>query len=1027
MATAYHARRPSHGAAVDDTPTRPSSAAASFSSNLTSLKPPRTAAAHQQHGTKPSLSGLTSRAGAGLAAVDLNRLDARGTAPRPNSRNSALKASDLDGLADGADPNYIEADNTELARRRAEASFQREMQDLRNAAISPSSASDISLGPKQQTNNNSRESDTHLRRQFDDETASSHSRTSASSYESFRIGLAAAPQLAATGESNSRRYQDHHDDEDDDDLTYVTLARTDMTSPAKTATPARPSPVAATAPAPAPTLRANTSTAAPATNLFASPRPFVTAASAGATLSAARVPSYPQASSPRPAPAQTNENQPPPFSSYANRPSPVVKSFPTAAAPSQPPRASPFSTVNPALSSFRTAGPPPPLAGTPQSAMPHRPSPLGRNSPILAASPTATSTPTGGSRSYISRGGGAPMSAAAAAGDRTTMTALPDRTGITDFLRSPERERQIYERERQRSATAAEERGRSSPAQPLGASTKTAESNLAAQALASLTSKLAALERDNANSAARVAELEARLAATTAERERGRGQSQSDDRQLEEEARRVRREVEILLGDERARREDLERVVASLRAQNAHLDATLSAQKQTLDALRVSRTAAPATAAARNPQPEPYALRSEVQDLKHALAALGYEVDGVRTVVEELLREKEERDAGKKWEAEEAERRADLQAQAQAQAQARQPFASDDSIGATPPLDRHDAQVEDSVRSWVSQEEVEMLKREQREEAERQRRGMATTTVKPTAPRAHVKHDSSIRSSQDPTYVPSATASSAELSEASYVSVTSATTDSFSSFSSAAVDEPDFARAERIFASAPADTHRARRRSSSRQQQQQRRSSGEHAPGSKRRVDRVVLVEEPSVNLCTNCHGRKETLKHTSSRPRPSSGSKVAAAPRARDDGAEADEEDLAPVDEARERRKREHKAEKVRREQERVERGARKERERKVREREEHRRTLEDVLDRLEEEFSVQKKIYLELTAEYQSMSSRAQTAKRRALATHLKKSIDVLEDKARDVKRYADALEDMYEAVHDKTCPQRKLHGFV
>ena len=66
----------------------------------------------------------------------------------------------------------------------------------------------------------------------------------------------------------------------------------------------------------------------------------------------------------------------------------------------------------------------------------------------------------------------------AAAGDRTTMTALPDRTGITDFLRSPERERQIYERERQRSATAAaaaEERGRSSPAQPLGASTKTAE------------------------------------------------------------------------------------------------------------------------------------------------------------------------------------------------------------------------------------------------------------------------------------------------------------------------------------------------------------------------------------------------------------------------------------------------------------------------------------------------------------------------------------------------------------------------
>jgi hypothetical protein len=38
-----------------------------------------------------------------------------------DSRLLSLKASDLDGLADGADPNYIEADNTELARRRAEA------------------------------------------------------------------------------------------------------------------------------------------------------------------------------------------------------------------------------------------------------------------------------------------------------------------------------------------------------------------------------------------------------------------------------------------------------------------------------------------------------------------------------------------------------------------------------------------------------------------------------------------------------------------------------------------------------------------------------------------------------------------------------------------------------------------------------------------------------------------------------------------------------------------------------------------
>lgn len=222
--------------------------------------------------------------------------------------------------------------------------------------------------------------------------------------------------------------------------------------------------------------------------------------------------------------------------------------------------------------------------------------------------------------------------------------------------------------------------------------------------------------------------------------------------------------------------------------------------------------------------------------------------------------------------------------------------------------------------------------------------------MKPVAPRGGrpAQHDFSIATSQDPTYVPSPTASSFEASEASFVSATSATTDSRSLASS--VDEPDFARAERIFASAPT-AHRERRRTSSGRPAQARRSSAEHEAG-KRRVDRVVLLEEPSGNLCSNCHGRKDTLK------RGGDGARHAAVrARGRDDGAEADEEDLAPVDEARERRKREHKAEKARREKARVEREARKEAERKSLEREEHRRTLEEVLDRLEEEFATQKK----------------------------------------------------------------------
>ncbi|GAA5983107.1 hypothetical protein JCM10908_000157 [Rhodotorula pacifica] len=994
----FHVRQPSHGANVDDTPTRPSSAAASFSSNLTSLKPPRTT----------TLGGMRGAgAGGGLSAVDLNRLDAA-----RHTRTRSLKASDLDGLLDGAgagaaglQTGSIDADNTELARRRAEASFQREMEDLRNAAISPSSASDVSLGHHSRHHNHSRESEERQRRNRfgdeDTESAASSSATSANSYESFRIGLSAPSTRARPGVT----IRDEEED-DDDDMTYVTLPRTDMSaglSPAKTATPARPS-----------------TAAAASTNLFASPRPFVT--SVGASLRAP-APAPISSSSPRPPQARNDENQPPSSSSasaYANRPSPFGKAFAAGPPPlpsqqqqQQALRSSPFSTnanavaANPPLSTFRTAAPPPAAANAPHSALPHRPSPLGRNSPILAAasSPSAsvtTSTP----RSYTAPRNG---TNAGMAGDRTTMTALPDRTGITEFLRSPERERQILGRmgissnsERRRDASAAGQ----GEAMGASASAKTAESNLAAQALASLTTKLAVLERDNARSAARVAELEARLAATATNK----------GGEADAEARRVRREVEILLGDERARREDLERVVASLRAQNAHLDATLSAQKQTLDALRVSRTASAAPPPTTSQQ-QPYALRSEVQDLKHALAALGYEVDGVRTVVEELLREKEERDAGRKWEAEEAERRADLEAQA------RRPFADEASIRVAP----HEQEHEESVRSWVGQEEVEMLKREQREEEERRRRGAATMAKPSAAHPSHVhQHDFSIATSQDPTYVPSVGTASEQMSEASFVSVTSATTDSLSSAASS-VDEPDFARAERIFASAPTTT---RRRTSPRHSQQ-RRSSAEHASSShKRRVDRVVLLEEPSANLCSNCHGRKETLKRGSggggkdARTRTRTGG-------VRDDGAEADEEDLAPIDEARERRKREHKAEKVRKEQERqerVEREARKERERKMRkEREEHRRTLEDVLDRLEEEFSVQKKIYLELTTEYQAMSSRAQTAKRRALATHLKKSIDVLEDKARDVKRYADALEDMYEAVHDKTCPQRNLHATV
>ncbi|BGP32334.1 hypothetical protein JCM10296v2_004115 [Rhodotorula toruloides] len=975
-----HNRHNSHSL-VDDTPTRPSSGASFNTTTLTSLKPQRSAThAHQQK--MHSLGGYAGGQRAGLAQLDTNRA----AGDRPNSRGSgfSLKASDLDGLGAGAGrADVIEADNTELARRRAEASFQREMEELRNARLSSTSGSSVDGGEQRN-------------RRFDDESASTRShasRTSASSFGSLKIGLTGT-RTTAQHQSLAAALDDNNAETTDDNLTYMTIPRTDE-SPA--ASPARPAAPAITAAAPAP-ARSSPFSRAPAasTNLFASPRPFVSSAAATAGTT-------PLTSSPRPRPSSTNidENVPPARSaSYPSIP---------------PPRTSSFHSFSPAAPSPASA----PIRSA--AAIPHRPSPLGRNSPILAQNTTTTtgiSSPSfvAPSPQNVSAQGRSPLQPvqttrtggvviedyitsssederdAANKSVRSVRTALPDKTGLTEFLRSPEKVRSGVTPARRRVPVQGQagQRGESGSGSEGRRST---EANLLSNALSTLTSKLAHLEFENASSAARVAELEARLRAAQ------HSQSQTKERVNEDERRKVRVEVERLLGEERERREELEQVVSSLRAQNAHLDATLASHRTSLDALRRQASAAAAAqhpASSPKPRETDYALRSEVQDLKHALSALGFEVDGVRAVVEELLRDKEERDAGRRWEAEEEERREQL-ARRQEKEDERTPKPArirKDGVGVgvgdvpeTPA----------SEESWISKEEVEALRRDvEREEARR-------TTKSKTKPRHSDPIVAPAEPSYDSTYVPSYTE---EASEASFVSATSATTlSATSSFDSA--DEPDFARAERIFQSVPSHEHRRKTR-----------------PSTRSRKDRVVLLEEPSANLCANCHGRKQGLK----------GASPSSRRRSRGDGADADEEDLAPVDEERERRRRERK-ERERVKVEEREKKARREaaekewraREKKAREREEHRRTLEAVLDRLEEDFAVQKKIYFELTAEYQAMTSRTDTNKRRMLANHLKKSIDVLEEKAREVKRYADALENMYETVHAQTCPQRKHHAVV
>ncbi|BGP24898.1 proteophosphoglycan ppg4 [Rhodotorula toruloides] len=970
---------------VDDTPTRPPSGASFNTTTLTSLKPHRSSNNAHRHKMN-SLGAYAGGQRAGLAQLDANRA-AGGN--RPNSRGSgfSLKASDLEGLGAGAGhADVIEADNTELARRRAEASFQREMEELRNARLSSTSGSSI-------------DGDEERNRRFDDESASTRSdasRSSASSFGSLKIGLTGT-RTTAQHQSLAAALDDNNVETTDDNLTYMTIPRTNESpaaSPARMAAPA-PTTAAPAPPRPSPFSRAP----ATSTNLFASPRPFVSSAGAAAPLS----------SSPRPHPSSTKNNE--------NVPPVRTASYPSI----PPPRTSPFHSFSPAAPS-----PSVPLR-SPNTALPHRPSPLGRNSPILAQNTTMTTTGVSiSSPSFVdarspknlatpsqgrsplqpvqsARRGGVVIedyvSSSSSEGDereagdkstRSVRTALPDKTGLTEFLRSPEKRRSGFTPARKRAPTQAERRGESGESSEGRRST---EANLLTNALSSLTSKLAHLESENASSAARVAELEARLRAANQVRDR------LDEH--EDETRKVKGEVERLLSEERVRREELEQVVSSLRAQNAHLDATLASHRNSLDALRrQASTAAAQPTSSPKPRETDFALRSEVQDLKHALAALGFEVDGVRAVVEELLRDKEERDAAGRWEAEEEERREQLARRHQKEkADERTPRPARvrkdgvgvglgvDDVPATPP----------SEESWISREEVEALRRDiEREEARR-------TIKSKNKPRQTNPVLAAAEPSYDSTYVPYY---SEEASEASFVSATSATTVSTTSSFDAA-DEPDFARAERIFQSVPSHEQRRKTRPSTR--------SGK---------DRVVLLDEPSANLCANCHGRKQGLK----------GASPSSRRRSRGDGAEADEEDLAPADEERERRRRERKnRERVKvEEREKKARGEaaekeRRAREEKAKEREEHRRTLEAVLDRLEEDFAVQKKIYFELTAEYQAMTSRTDTNKRRVLANHLKKSIDVLEEKAREVKRYADALEDLYETMHAQTCPQRRRHAVV
>ncbi|BGP16448.1 hypothetical protein JCM10213_003996 [Rhodosporidiobolus nylandii] len=932
---------------------------------------------------------LASQGGGGLRAGSPNTLHNN----RPLSRlsKSSLFDSELEGLAEP-----IQRDNTELDRINRENSIQRIIGDLQNDRISLSSASRSSASSRG-SRSSAGEIEQERRRTFADEdderrSESSSSSSRASSLGSFRIGLAAKN---GTGGYDTDPL-DPLDPPTEDDITYVTLPRS-VQSPAASpaASPAHKSPAPG---APSPAQR-------PTGGMFgASPR------------------HQQAASSPvRPSQRYGDENAPP-------------APLPSSAPPAAPFRRSPFTAApSPAFPTVPArAAPPPSFIRSPYApAVPQtqsaRPSPLNPqvNSPVLGGSPTATYTGSGSGSRTTHRAGPSFSSprpppaeeeksifstaessflAPTAAGGRSY--ALPNATVLTEALRSPLRTRPPARAAPVAQKASPLKSGSTANASATG-SGKSAAADLVSKGITSLTSKLATLERENALSSQRVAELEAQLSRATSS---ATAVAQNVSKQKEDEMRDLKTEVERMLRDERERYAELESVVRSLRAQNTHLDAVLGQQHTDLESLRRERSVPaqpPVQGVAAGEE-----LRVEMQDLKQGLEVLGYEVDGVRTVVEELLRDKEQREAAGRWEAEEEERRRTLAAAA------KEKEADPDATPRPAKQNRGGAATHEapgtprSERSFVSDAEISRLRLEQElETARRTPKTRRHTAVRSSTPpprpasapvhhhhRHHQAQQTRPASSADESYSPSTATFDGESvsysqesfdSEETYVAdeedastlyeepetlppLPSHTKHRALKKHAQQDDEPDFGRAEQIFA----DVSRVTAHSHS------------HSPRRRRsatRGDRVVLVEEPSANLCANCHGRKR---------------------------------DLAAVEaEAKKARAREEKKEKAEREA--------REKEKKERK---HRETLESVLDKLEEEFRVQKKIYLELTSTYQSMTSRSDSSKRRALANHLKKSVDMLEERAEEVKRYADALEALYEQMHHHACPPtssgRKRH---
>ncbi|KAM0752313.1 hypothetical protein T439DRAFT_333485 [Meredithblackwellia eburnea MCA 4105] len=163
-------------------------------------------------------------------------------------------------------------------------------------------------------------------------------------------------------------------------------------------------------------------------------------------------------------------------------------------------------------------------------------------------------------------------------------------------------------------------------------------------AMDQLRNRLSSLERENSVSASRVKELEERL------REE---QSRAASRPVVVERDREGVQLKDRLREEKDKREGLESLVERLRSQVLHLAHSLKSQADSLAELRSLQSQQQ-----QQRRPSTDSLEREVSDLRHGLDSLGDEVDAVRAVVDQLVKEKEQHAvASEEWEKEEEERR----------------------------------------------------------------------------------------------------------------------------------------------------------------------------------------------------------------------------------------------------------------------------------------------------------------------------------------------------------------------------------